>query len=131
MRSKRMTPPVRRTTRRWRTPPAITHSGEAFEGGGVLEELKDPLGVLLWQVVRDVYLWGSLHPDERAELFAPGAEAALLSTLHDAEVEVRLETALMTLVVHGEPAAAHWAWSALASAAVSPISSCSWGWQRS
>ena len=56
MRSKRMTPPVRRTTRRWRTPPAITHGGEAFEGVGVLEEIKDPLGALLWQVVRDVYL---------------------------------------------------------------------------
>lgn len=98
MRSKRMTPPVRRTTRRWRTPPAITHGGEAFEGVGVLEEIKDPLGALLWQVVRDVYLWGSLPPDERGEVFVPGADGALLAMLRDAEVEVQLETPLMGLV---------------------------------
>jgi tetratricopeptide (TPR) repeat protein len=64
----------------------------------VLEELKEPLGALLWQTVRDVYLWGSLHPDERGELFAPGAEGVLLAMLHAAEVEVRLETPLMALV---------------------------------
>ena len=98
MRSKRMTPPVRRTTRRWRTPPAITHGGEAFEGVGVLEELKDPLGALLWQVVRDVYLWGSLPPEERGEVFVPGADAALLAMLRQAEVEVQLETPLIGLV---------------------------------
>jgi hypothetical protein len=93
-----MTPPVRRTTRRWRTPPAITHGGEAFEGVGVLEELKDPLGALLWQVVRDVYLWGSLPPEERGEVFVPGADAALLAMLRQAEVEVQLETPLIGLV---------------------------------
>ncbi|HLL83008.1 MAG TPA: tetratricopeptide repeat protein, partial [Longimicrobium sp.] len=93
-----MTPPVRRTTRRWRTPPAITHGGEAFEGVGVLEEIKDPLGALLWQVVRDVYLWGSLPPGERDEVFVPGADGALLAMLREADVEVQLETPLMGLV---------------------------------
>jgi len=98
MRPKRMTPPVRRTTRRWRTPPAITHGGEAFEGVAVLEELRGPLGVLLWQAVRDVYLWGSLPPEERGELFVPGADSSLLGLLREAEVEVQLETPLMGLV---------------------------------
>lgn len=102
-----MTPPVRRTTRRWRTPPAITHGGEAFEGVGVLEEIKDPLGALLWQVVRDVYLWGSLPPEERGEVFVPGADASLLAMMRQAEVEVQLETPLMGLVrLVGAPATA-------------------------
>jgi tetratricopeptide (TPR) repeat protein len=65
---------------------------------GVLEELKDPLGALLWQVVRDVYLWGSLPPEERGEVFVPGADGALLAMLRQAEVEVQLETPLIGLV---------------------------------
>ena len=48
MRSSRLIPPVRRTARRWRTPPAIQHGGEAFEGAAVLDEmdpdLRDPEG---------------------------------------------------------------------------------------
>jgi tetratricopeptide (TPR) repeat protein len=102
-----MTPPVRRTTRRWRTPPAITHGGEAFEGQAVLEEIREPLGALLWQMVRDVYLWGSLPPEERGEVFVPGADATLLAMLRQAEVEVQLETPLMGLVrLVGAPATA-------------------------
>ena len=77
MRPKRLTPPVRRTARRWRTPPAITHGAEAFEGLAVLDEMKGPLGFLLWQAARDVNLWAAVPPEERAGLFVPGAEASL------------------------------------------------------
>lgn len=98
MRPRRLTPPVRRTSRRWRTPPAILHGGEPFEGAAVLDEMQGPLGVLLFQVVRDVYLWGATPPDERAGLFPGHADEALASLLRDADADVQLESALLSLV---------------------------------
>jgi tetratricopeptide (TPR) repeat protein len=98
MRPRRLTPPVRRTARRWRTPPAILHGGEAFEGVAVLEEVRDPLGLLLFQAIRDVYLWGSTPPEEREGLFEPRADDALIGILRDSDPEVQLESALMTLI---------------------------------
>lgn len=98
MRAKRMTPPVRRTSRRWRTPPAITHGQEAFEGAGVLDELRGPAGLLLWQAIRDVYLWASFPPEEREGIFVAGAEESTHAALRAAELDVQLEAPLMTLV---------------------------------
>jgi tetratricopeptide (TPR) repeat protein len=98
MRHKRLSPPVRRTTRRWRTPPAITHGPEAFEALGILEEIKGPLGLLLWQSVRDVALWAELEPEQRAGLFAPGADAHLHAMIRSTDVEVQLETPLMSIM---------------------------------
>lgn len=98
MRSKRMSPPVRRTTRRWRTPPAIMHGTEPFEGAGVLEEIRGPAGLLLWQAVRDVMLWSSFAPEDRDGIFAAGSEENRLAALRAAELDVQLEAPLMTLV---------------------------------
>ncbi|HET7228938.1 MAG TPA: tetratricopeptide repeat protein [Longimicrobium sp.] len=98
MRPKRLSPPVRRTARRWRTPPAITHGAEAYEGLAILEEVKGQLGFLLWQVGRDVALWASFEPEQRGNLFEPGSEAALHALLRSTGVEVQLESPLMTLV---------------------------------
>ncbi|MDB4950526.1 MAG: hypothetical protein JWM27_3175 [Gemmatimonadetes bacterium] len=98
MRAKRMTPPVRRTTRRWRTPPAITHGTEAFEGAGILDEIRGPLGLLLWQSLRDVSLWASFPPEEREEIFVAGAEENRLAAVRAAEVDVQVEPPLMTIV---------------------------------
>jgi tetratricopeptide (TPR) repeat protein len=98
MRTKRMTPPVRRTTRRWRTPPAITHGAEAFEGAGILDEVKGALGLLLWQSLRDVSLWASFEPEERAGIFVAGAEENRLAAVRAAELDVQLEPPLMTIV---------------------------------
>ena len=98
MRPKRLSPPVRRTARRWRTPPAITQGAEAFEGMAILEEIRSPLGVLLWQASRDVNLWAAEPPEERAGLFVPGAEAWLLGMIRSAEVDVQLESPLMTIM---------------------------------
>ena len=63
MRPRRLTPPVRRTTRRWRTPPAILHGGEAFEGIAVLEEVRGDLGELGEGVEASpaVYIFGAGH----------------------------------------------------------------------
>jgi tetratricopeptide (TPR) repeat protein len=98
MRSRRLTPPVRRTARRWRTPPAILHGGEAFEGAAVLDEMPGPLGVLLFQVARDVYLWAGTPPEEREGLFQPRADTALAEMLREADADVQLELAVMPLV---------------------------------
>lgn len=107
MRPRRLTPPVRRTTRRWRTPPAILHGGEAFEGVAVLDEVPGAMGVLLFQVIRDVYLWGSTPPELRDGLFEPRADDALIRILRDNDPEVQLESALMALVrMTGAPEAA-------------------------
>jgi tetratricopeptide (TPR) repeat protein len=107
MRPKRLTPPVRRTARRWRTPPAITHGNEPFEGLAVLEEVGGPLGFLLWQASRDVTLWAVMGPDDRPGLFAPGADTWLHSLLRTTGVDVQLESPLMTIVRSvGQPEAA-------------------------
>lgn len=98
MRPKRLSPPVRRTARRWRTPPAITQGAEAFEGMAILDEIRSPLGVLLWQASRDVNLWAAEPPEDRAGLFVPGAEAWLLGMIRSAEVDVQLESPLMTIM---------------------------------
>jgi tetratricopeptide (TPR) repeat protein len=98
MRSRRLTPPVRRTARRWRTPPAILHGGEPFEGAAVLGEMQGPLGVLLFHVARDVYLWASTAPEQREGLFAPRADETLAGLLRAAEADVQLELALLPLV---------------------------------
>ena len=98
MRPKRLTPPVRRTTRRWRTPPAITHGAESFEGGGLLEEFSGPMALLMWQALRNVNLWAEQPPENRPDLFEPGADAMLLSLLRASRVDVQLETPLMALV---------------------------------
>ncbi|HSU17215.1 tetratricopeptide repeat protein [Longimicrobium sp.] len=98
MRPKRLTPPVRRTARRWRTPPAITTGAENFEGMAVLDEIGGPLGFLLWQAARDVVLWAGFTPEERVGLFEPGADALLHGLIRSAGVEVQLESPLMTIV---------------------------------
>ena len=107
MRSRRLNPPVRRTSRRWRTPPAILHGSEAFEGAAVLDEMQGPLGVLLFQLARDVYVWGATAPEERAGLFGPRADEALAAMLRAADPDLQLESALLALVrVTGAPDAA-------------------------
>jgi tetratricopeptide (TPR) repeat protein len=93
-----MTPPVRRTTRRWRTPPAITHGTEAFEGSGILDEIRGPLGLLLWQTLRDVTLWASFEPEEREGIFVAGADEARMAAVRGGEVDVQIEPPLMTVV---------------------------------
>lgn len=44
------------------TPPPILHGGKAFEDVSVLDKGAGCHGVLLVQVIPDVYLWGSTPP---------------------------------------------------------------------
>jgi len=94
MRKPRLRPPVRRTRRRWRVPPAITHGSEAFEGAGILEEIPGKLGLLLWQSVRDVTLWAGTPDEAREGLFTPGAEQQRRTALRAAAADPVLEPAL-------------------------------------
>jgi hypothetical protein len=59
-----------RQGRRWCVPSAILRSpGETLDGIGILRELDNELGLLLWSVVRDVTLWASTPAAARARLF--------------------------------------------------------------
>jgi len=97
MRKPRLSPPVRRTRRRWRVPPAIMHGEEAFEGGGVLEEIPGQLGLVLWQSLRDVSLWAATEEERRGELFAEGAEQRRRTAIRAQGVEPVLETPLLEI----------------------------------
>jgi len=97
MRKPRLSPPVRRTRRRWRVPPAITHGDEPFEGAGILEEFQGKLGLVLWQSVRDVSLWASTPEDRRSELFASGAEQRRRAAIRGEGLEPALETSLLEI----------------------------------
>lgn len=92
------TPPnrPRKPRRRWRwhVPPALVHGGESLEGAQVLDEVEGHLGLLLWETFRDVVLWGSTQPDDRAGLFAEGAHAARLASIEAAAPEGAVERPL-------------------------------------
>ncbi|HEX2076340.1 MAG TPA: tetratricopeptide repeat protein [Longimicrobium sp.] len=73
-----------RTPRRWCIPPAMLRGpGETIEGGDLLEEVQDELGVLLWRTVRDVALWGETPPEDRGRLFVKGGDALRLAAPGD------------------------------------------------
>jgi tetratricopeptide (TPR) repeat protein len=56
-----------------RLPPPITWGASALDGGLILEEFPDDLGLVLWKTARSVHLWAELPHSERAEAFAPSA----------------------------------------------------------
>jgi tetratricopeptide (TPR) repeat protein len=63
--------PPRSRPRRWTALPVPTlHGAEMLDQGVVLDELRSPLGLALWQALRDALLWSQTAPGERAELFA-------------------------------------------------------------
>lgn len=97
MRKPRLSPPVRRTRRRWRVPPAITHGEEAFEGGAVLEEVPGPLGLVLWQSLRDVSLWAGVEEEHRGELFSEGAEPRRRAAVRALRLEPPMEAPLLEI----------------------------------
>ncbi len=93
-------PPVRKPRRRWRwhVPPALVQGGEALEGAEVLDEVQGPLGVLLWQSMRDVTLWaGVREPEEREGLFQSHAEAERQETMRRIGVDAALDAPLRAI----------------------------------
>jgi tetratricopeptide (TPR) repeat protein len=88
--------PPRKPRRRWRwhVPPALMHGAEQVEGGEILAELEGAQALVMWQVARDVALWGSAEPEQRATLFVPGAHERWTEQLEAAGVDAALESAL-------------------------------------
>jgi tetratricopeptide (TPR) repeat protein len=92
--------PARKPRRRWRwhVPPALVHGNETLEGTEMLEEVSGPLGVLLWQTMRDVVLWASVREaGERAHFFHPGAYERRVQAIDAAGVDAALEPPLRAL----------------------------------
>ncbi len=90
--------------RRWRVPPALLHGSEALEGGDVLQEIHGGAGLLLWQALRDVFLWASTPPVERQGLFSAEAERKRLAEILAVELEGTLEEPLGVLTAMvGQP----------------------------
>lgn len=102
--------PQRRPRRRWRwhVPPALVHGAEALEGAEVLDEMGGAVGVVLWQAMRDVTLWGGVRePEERPGLFAGGAGARLREMAREAGTDAALEAPITTIAAMVDaPAAA-------------------------
>jgi len=84
---RREPPPSARPGRPYAVPPALLRSGEPFDGHHVLDEVRSPLGVLLWEGVRDVVLWATTPPAERSRLFDPRAHAERMEALHSVELD--------------------------------------------
>jgi tetratricopeptide (TPR) repeat protein len=68
-------------------PPALLSSGEPFDGHHILSEAQSPVGIVLWQGVRDIVLWASTPLAQRANLFAETAYAQRLAYLNSVELE--------------------------------------------
>ncbi len=77
--------------------PALVRSGEPFDGHHVLEEIRNPLGALLWQTLRDLVTWAATSPDLRTKLFDSAAHSRRLAMLARSRIGGRLESSLTTL----------------------------------
>jgi tetratricopeptide (TPR) repeat protein len=104
------TPATRKPRRRWRwhVPPALLQGPESLEGSEILDETSGALGLLLWQSMRDVTLWAGVpDPEERAGLFAAGAEERRTGEIASAGVDAAIEPALRRIAaMAGNPAGA-------------------------
>src|ERR1044072_4112987 len=97
MRKRTFKAPPRKTQRRWRVPPALTHGDDAFEGLSVLEEGPGEKGLVLWQSLRDALLWGQTRPEGRIALFAAGAEPARVASILASGIPAGPEEPLRTI----------------------------------
>lgn len=98
----------RNASRRWCVPPALQHEpDELLEAVQVLNEVPTPVGVVLWQSVRDVTLWAEIPDEKREDLFARDASHRRLNDLLASGAEPALEVSLTTLAaLVGAPASA-------------------------
>ncbi|HYH82418.1 MAG TPA: tetratricopeptide repeat protein [Longimicrobium sp.] len=105
MRQRKFKAPPRKTLRRWRVPPALTHGDtDAFEGLSVLEEVPGELGLVLWQSLRDAMLWGRADLAQRGALFAPASDTARMAATLAAGAPAETEEPLKVLAgMVGQP----------------------------
>lgn len=74
----------------------VTESHQGMDAGFVLQEVEGKRGLVLWQVLRDTYLWTTSSPAERAGLFAsrPSERKRFLS---GTDIPARIVQAVRTL----------------------------------
>ena len=94
---RRQPPPPGRAGRPYVVPPALLRSGEPFDGHHVVDEVRSPLGVLLWEGVRDVVLWAATAPASRPSLFASRAYRERVAALHSLELDQHVRGMMMLL----------------------------------
>lgn len=94
---RREPPPPGRAGRPYLVPPALLRSGEPFDGHHVLDEVRSPLGVVLWEGVRDVVLWATTAPANRPRLFGRRAHAERVAALHAVELDPHARGMLVLL----------------------------------
>lgn len=88
----------RRPGRRSPPPPAILHGpDETLDGVYILDEMRNGVGVLLWQSLHDVILWASVAPASRAGLFRPESVRRRLAALVALGADPAVEDALTAL----------------------------------
>jgi len=88
----------RRSGRKSPPPPAILHGpDETLDGANILDEMRNGVGVVLWQSLHDVILWASVPPGERRNLFRPESVRRRLAALVALGVDPPLEAALTSL----------------------------------
>jgi tetratricopeptide (TPR) repeat protein len=91
-------PNGRRAGRPAPAPPAILRSNlEGYDGATILDELRSPVGVVLWQTVHDLILWASTPPERRGALWDRRALAKRDRQLREADLEDQLRPWLTVL----------------------------------
>lgn len=85
------------STRRWHIPPPLVHGPETLEGGGILNEWENELGVVLWQAFRDAMLWATTVPEHRGEMFNPTGQDSSHMAIAPVESDIRLQSTLRVL----------------------------------
>lgn len=103
--SRRQPEKSRRSPRRWIVPPGLQIGDEPFDGYRVLDEVRDGLGLLLWQSLRDAELWAITHPDERTSLFDEAARMRRVEqvSLLGADSPLRGPLLYLSRVLGGDP----------------------------
>lgn len=96
---------TRRSPRRWIVPPGLAIGDEPFDGYRVLEEVRNGLGLLLWQTLRDAELWATTEPSERRRLFDEDARLRRVEQVSQLGAESPLRAPLLYLarVLGGDP----------------------------
>lgn len=88
----------RASARRWHIPPPLIHGSETLEGGGILQEWGNELGVVLWQTSRDVLLWATTEPQLRSQTFSSQSrQPSLARPIEDGRADPRVRTAFALL----------------------------------
>ncbi len=103
---RRYTAKSQKPNRRWHIPPPLIHGSDTLEGGSILQEWGNELGVTLWQAFRDVMLWATTEPEERDGLFVR-ASTRSAAPISDGFADPRLTTGVAVITeLTADPGAA-------------------------